>query len=108
MEPNEENKVETAVVENDLLQHMEEETARMFNLQAVISEKFLILKTVYGIGAETLARKISTLTPKLIVSVFRNPNYDYGISIGELDALNSLIDKLLDVLEEQIQVTITY
>ena len=92
----------------DVLQLMEKETEYMYQLQNEISEAMLVLRDRYNITEKTLSLKIKTLKPDTISKIFKNPNYDYGISIGELEALNSFINSLLDLLNTPIETKIIY
>lgn len=92
----------------DILQLMEKETEYMYQLQNEISEAMLILRDRYSITEKTLSLKIKTLKSDTISKIFKNPNYDYGISIGELEALNSFINSLLDLLNTPIETKIIY
>lgn len=92
----------------DILQLMEKETEYMYQLQNEISEAMLVLRDRYNITEKTLSLKIKTLKPDTIFKIFKNPNYDYGISIGELEALNSFINSLLDLLNTPIETKIIY
>ena len=92
----------------DILQLMEKETEYMYQLQNEISEAMLVLRDRYSITEKTLSLKIKTLKPDTISKIFKNPNYDYGISIGELEALNTFINSLLDLLNTPIETKIIY
>ena len=92
----------------DVLQLMEKETEYMYQLQNEISEAMLVLRDRYNITEKTLSLKIKTLKPDTISKIFKNPNYDYGISIGELEALNNFIISLLELLDTKIETKIIY
>lgn len=92
----------------DIIKLMEKETEYMYQIQNEISESMLILRDRYDITENTLSLKIKTLEPNTIYKIFRNPNYDYRISIGELEALNNLINSLLNLLDTPIETKIIY
>lgn len=92
----------------DIIKIMEKETEYMYQIQNEISESMLILRDRYDITENTLSLKIKTLKPDTISKIFKNPNYDYGVSIGELEALNSFINSLLELLDTKIETKIIY
>lgn len=100
--------MEKSLKSEDILQLMEKETEYMYQLQNEISETMLVLRDRYNITEKTLSLKIKTLKSDTISKIFRSPNYDYGISIGELEALNSFINSLLNLLNTPIETKIIY